>query len=87
MGPKNRWHKVLNSKILNYIGILSYSLYLWQQIYVEFKGSLIRSVILITITAMASYYDIEKPFLKLKSRFSERKKIIYTDHDVKPVEI
>lgn len=28
-GPQKTWFKLLNSKVLNYIGLLSYSIYLW----------------------------------------------------------
>jgi peptidoglycan/LPS O-acetylase OafA/YrhL len=73
-GPRGNWYKVLNSKVMNYIGILSYSLYLWQQFYVFKRNWWIshfpQNVLLIFLTAMFSYYVIEGPFLRLKTRFS-----------------
>jgi peptidoglycan/LPS O-acetylase OafA/YrhL len=76
-GPKGGWHKLLNSKAFNYVGILSYSLYLWQQIYIAKKGWWVthfpQNIILIFLTAMFSYYVIERPFLRLKSRFARKK--------------
>ncbi len=73
-GPKKLWYKFLNLKIMNHIGILSYSLYLWQQIVIfepfHFNFNPFVTVILIYLVAFTSYYFIEKQFLKLKSKFS-----------------
>ena len=73
-GPKNTVYKILNSKILNHIGVLSYSLYLWQQIFI-FGGDYWFTIfpynlILTYIFALISYYSIEKYFLKFKSKFT-----------------
>lgn len=80
-GPKMLWFKFLNLKLLNYIGILSYSIYLWQQIFINWLGywPMIFPLNLVCIFAMAmfSYYVIEKPFLKLKAKLTERE-----DHSV-----
>ena len=66
---------LLNNKGTYFFGALSYSLYIWQQ---PFSGRLIVGemttmwrLICIFVAALASYYFIEKPFLKMK----ERKKI------------
>lgn len=73
-GPKSNWFNVLNSKVFNYIGLLSYSLYLWQQIFINKTTHWInqfpQNIIFVFAAAMFSYYLIEKPFLKLKKRFS-----------------
>jgi len=65
---------VLNSKIFNYVGVLSYSIYLWQQPFIFKRPMWVthfpQNLFLIFVCAMFSYYIIEKPFLKLKSRFS-----------------
>ena len=73
-GKSNYFYSLLNSKPLNYIGILSYNIYLWQQI---FTSSLIvgkklfpYNLIFIAICSLLSFYLIEKPFLKLKNKFS-----------------
>jgi len=72
-GPQGMWFKFLNSKIINYIGLISYSLYLWQQILVSesrvWFTQFPQNIIFLLIVASASYYFIEKPFLKLKSKF------------------
>lgn len=57
-----------------FAGVLSYSLYLWQQPFVNRYGSsLITHFPLNCFAALAaavtSYYAVEKPFLKLKKRF------------------
>ena len=69
------WFKFLNLPVMNYIGKLSYSLYLWQQLFTcdrIWLHSLPVPLlfVLIGIAAMLSYYAIEQPSLKLKARFS-----------------
>jgi len=70
----NYFYSFLNSKPLNYIGLLSYSIYLWQQIFTSSlmfgKKMFPYNLIFITICSLISYYLIEKPFLKLKDKFS-----------------
>lgn len=66
--------RVLNWKPLVAVGVLSYSIYLWQQ---PFLGPLRPiwlfhlpcSFVGIAIAATVSYYLIEQPFLKLKAHF------------------
>jgi len=69
----NIWYDFLNNKIMNYIGKLSYSLYIWQQIFfshhIGFLSKLPINIICIVTAAITSYNLIEKPFLKLKSKF------------------
>ncbi|MCB9034070.1 MAG: acyltransferase [Chitinophagales bacterium] len=66
--------KLLNNKLLNFIGIISYSLYLWQQLFVADTAFGMKifpyNIILIILCSLISYYVIEKPFLKLKKKFS-----------------
>ncbi len=73
-GPQKAWFKMLNLPVLNYIGLLSYSLYLWQQIFISGSKYWItkfpQNLIFLFLMAMFSYYLIEKPFLKLKKKFS-----------------
>ena len=70
------WFKFLNSKILNYIGILSYSLYLWHVIFIMglnkneyWVARFPQNLVCAFAAALFSHYVIEKPFLKLKERF------------------
>lgn len=71
---KGVWFRLLNTKVMNYIGLLSYSIYLWQQLFISdlhyWATSFPQNVVLVFVFAMFSYYFIEKPFLKLKDRFS-----------------
>lgn len=64
---------LLNASIMTFIGKLSYSLYIWQQVFLSSKDfwftSFPSNLILTFLTAYGSYTFIEKPFLKLKDRF------------------
>lgn len=70
----SRWGRVLDSRPFVAVGILSYSLYLWQQIFLvpnahQWVRTLPWAVIAAVACATASYLLIERPFLKLKDRF------------------
>lgn len=73
-GPKGLWFRLLNTRVMDAIGLLSYSLYLWQQFFISERVDWInrfpQNVVLIFLTAIGSYYLIEKPFLRLKKKFS-----------------
>ena len=62
-----------NSKILTFIGKLSFSIYLWQQIF--FAPEIYPldifplNILLIFILSIFSFYLIERPFLKYKMKF------------------
>jgi peptidoglycan/LPS O-acetylase OafA/YrhL len=72
-GPQRIWYKFLNLKVMNYIGMLSYSIYLWQQFFIYespyWYNQYPFNLIYIAVAALLSYYLIEKPFLKLKTKF------------------
>ena len=70
---------ILNTKILTYIGILSYSIYIWQQLFIipnDMFSNWARyfvfpvNILVIAIVAWLSHYYFEKPFLKFKHKFS-----------------
>ncbi|MBI2058149.1 MAG: acyltransferase [Nitrospirae bacterium] len=72
-------YRFLNHRVMVYIGVLSYSLYIWQQIFLYDKQWFLGTegwrrfpvnLGLAFLTAAASYHVWEKPFLKLKDRFS-----------------
>jgi peptidoglycan/LPS O-acetylase OafA/YrhL len=71
--------KFLNSKIMGFIGVLSYSLYIWQQLFTTFNERLPSfvskvpfNIILLFAVACISYYFYERKFLKLKDRFEPK---------------
>ena len=66
--------RFLNTGPLCFIGALSYSLYLWQQPFLNrhYPGILTsfpQNVICVFTAALASYFVVERPFLRLKDRF------------------
>ena len=74
----NDWvYRVLNSKILKLIGTLSYSIYIWQQIF-TFGDDRLPAVFqtfpynigFLIVIPCISYYGYERYFLKLKQRFT-----------------
>jgi peptidoglycan/LPS O-acetylase OafA/YrhL len=73
-GSEGRWHDFLNCRTMNYIGVLSYSLYLWQQIFFSEAVCLYFNypvhLPFLLIIALISYYLVEKPFLRLKPVFT-----------------
>jgi len=76
--------KIFSIKVLVYIGLISYSLYLWHYPLFSFakisgivSGSLIKKIIMALILftlSIASYFIIEKPFRKKNFSF---KKVIF----------
>jgi peptidoglycan/LPS O-acetylase OafA/YrhL len=74
------WWSWLNARWLRYLGTISYSTYLWQQPILDpvrrlldgwpMASQLMVALALIYGVATGSYYLIEKPFLRLKERFS-----------------
>jgi peptidoglycan/LPS O-acetylase OafA/YrhL len=71
--------KLLNGSAFTLIGRLSYSIYVWQQLFFlapeNFPGARFSwnrfpvNLILVAIISITSYYGFEKYFLKLKSKF------------------
>ncbi len=69
---------ILKNPILNRIGILSYSMYIWQQIFFSlppwknsfrFSGNVLVNFAAFFIVSYCSYTYFERPFLKLKKHF------------------
>lgn len=72
--------RLLNLAPVRWVGVLSYSLYLWQQCYLNrhsdtWATAFPVNLILAVVTATASYYVVERPFLKLKERLSAPKNV------------
>ena len=56
--------------MIAFVGVLSYSLYLWQQPFLR-PGHALRlplSISLIVGAALSSYYLVERPMLRLRQR-------------------
>lgn len=67
---------ILNNKALVFVGGLSYSIYVWQQLFLpptppgsSFPGNILAAL----AAALCSYYLIERPCLSLKKRFTRNR--------------
>lgn len=74
---RNWWFSFLNTSAMNFVGKLSYSLYLWQQLFimsgkVGVLGKFPINICCCVLAALFSYYIIELPFQWLKSRLGSR---------------
>jgi peptidoglycan/LPS O-acetylase OafA/YrhL len=74
---QGRIGRVLNWRPLAFMGVLSYSLYLWQQPFLNRAGTAWMSgypqnVALLALAALASYYAVERPFLRLRQRIEAK---------------
>jgi len=67
-------YKILNRNPLKFIGLISYSLYIWQQFfaYSKLTNTYGISLILMFAVAISSYFIIEKPALRLKRFFQSQ---------------
>ena len=64
--------RFLNWRPVAFVGVLSYSLYLWQQLFIFRHSSawinrFPQNVLLVVAAALASYYLLEKPLLRLRA--------------------
>lgn len=72
--------RFLNTKIMSFIGILSYSIYIWQMVFTSFDPKLPHifsklpyNIPGLIIVPLLSYFFFEKYFLNLKRKFSRVK--------------
>ena len=70
--------RVLNWKPVAFVGVLSYSLYLWQQLFLNrnsfaWVNAFPQNLALTIAAALGSYFLLEKPFLKLRGRLRGRR--------------
>jgi len=75
--PDGAVGRFLNCRPMIFIGTLSYSLYLWQQPFLNrhstsFVAAFPQNLAFAVIAALASYHVIEKPFLALRERIEAR---------------
>jgi peptidoglycan/LPS O-acetylase OafA/YrhL len=82
LNQTNLLTRILSNRILVKIGVLSYSIYIWQQIFTiyqpwrgwfKYADSRILNTIMLFIVAYLSYTFYESRFLKLKTRFARVK--------------
>src|SRR5437773_5356418 len=69
--------KLLNSKPMVFLGVMSYSIYLWQQPFLNpFSSSVVSrfplNLVLAVAASLASYYLIEHPSLRIRQRLEAR---------------
>jgi peptidoglycan/LPS O-acetylase OafA/YrhL len=73
-GPQGLWFKFLNLKVMKQIGNWSYSGYLWQQFFLNDTHFNLTyfplNLVMLFGAVLISYYLIEKPFLRLKVKYS-----------------
>jgi peptidoglycan/LPS O-acetylase OafA/YrhL len=77
--PAGAIGRVLNTSALRQIGVLSYSIYLWQQPFLDdtrrtWATTFPMNILLIAVCASASYYMVEAPCLSLR-RWIEMRQI------------
>ena len=71
-------YRLLNCPLAIWLGALSYSLYLWQEPFLnswvqEWYASWPLNILLSFGFAVFSFYAIEKPFLKMRKKFTKQK--------------
>jgi len=70
----NDWvGRILNWKPIVFVGLLSYSLYVWQQLFLNryseaWFNRFPQNLLFVVIAALGSYFLLEKPFLRLRHR-------------------
>ncbi len=67
--------QLLNTRPMAYIGAMSYSLYLWQELFLDYEPTGLGigfplNLLAVAVTSLFSYYCIERLFLGLRHRFS-----------------
>lgn len=75
--PESRAGRFLNTRPMVWMGVVSYSLYLWQQLFLcrshpAWFTTFPLNIILAFAAAAASYYLVEQPFLRLRERLEGR---------------
>jgi len=71
----DRWFgRVLNSRLAVHVGLISYSLYLWQQMFLNvdnktFSGIFPLNLVVTFAVAECSYWFVERKFLAMRKRF------------------
>jgi peptidoglycan/LPS O-acetylase OafA/YrhL len=69
--------RFLNAPPIAFIGVISYSIYLWQQLFLNrdstaIVGTFPLNIVLVAVAALASFYLIERPSLRARHRLEGR---------------
>jgi peptidoglycan/LPS O-acetylase OafA/YrhL len=76
--PQGPIYAILNNRVLAFIGKMSFSIYVWQQLFCTqppwahwFKAgdSIIFNVIALAVFSLFIHFAIERPFMRLRSRY------------------
>jgi peptidoglycan/LPS O-acetylase OafA/YrhL len=72
---------ILNWKPVTFVGVLSYSLYLWQQPFLNrnstsWINAFPQNLIIAAAAAFCSYFLLEKPFLRLRRRLRDQRSVV-----------
>jgi peptidoglycan/LPS O-acetylase OafA/YrhL len=75
--PESLLGRALSARVVCHIGVLSYSLYLWQQLFLTPKnhtwfGAFPLNLVACVLAAEMSYWAVEHPFLRLRERLQSR---------------
>jgi peptidoglycan/LPS O-acetylase OafA/YrhL len=72
--PRSLGGRFLNLSWLRWVGVLSYSLYLWQQLFVSEHIHLLPwGYVFLLLTSLLSFYLVEQPFLRLRTWVEQRR--------------
>jgi peptidoglycan/LPS O-acetylase OafA/YrhL len=72
--PHSLGGRFLNLTWLRWIGVMSYSLYLWQQLFLsEHLHLLPYGYVFLLLASLSSYWLVEQPFLRLRTKFERRR--------------
>lgn len=65
-------YRILNSKIIRHIGIISYSIYIWQEFCTYYFENIVVAITLSYILGLLSYILIENPMEIIKKKYVSR---------------
>jgi peptidoglycan/LPS O-acetylase OafA/YrhL len=86
--PDRMFGKILNFRPLVWVGLLSYSLYLWQQPFFSdgVRMNVPLRLVILLVVALVSYFAIEQPFLRLRHdvEASRRKRLVTLSREPAP---
>jgi peptidoglycan/LPS O-acetylase OafA/YrhL len=71
--PETLPGRILNTRVLRHIGVISYGLYIWQGIFTAEGGRFFPfNMVSILLCAELSYWAVERPSLRLRDRILKR---------------